>query len=73
MSDHRNACGPAAAALYQVCSRSEAQAEWGEDIVGSHALGLFNDGGEGLILDGTPEDIVRYVDLLHDYVHRTLT
>lgn len=73
MSSHRNACGPAATALYQVCSRSEARAEWGEDTVGTHALGLFNDGGDGLIVDGTPEDIVWYVDRLHDYVHRTLT
>lgn len=73
VSNRSSASGPAAAALYQVCSRSEARAEWGEEIEGTHALGLFNDGGEGLIVDGTPEEIVCYVDLLHAYVHRTLT
>lgn len=38
----------------------------------SHALGLFNANGDGTVLEGDPEQILDYVDLLHVYVHRVL-
>lgn len=72
MSANRSARGPAAAALYQVCTPSEAGVDWGEQIDGSHALGLFNDAGDGLIVDGTPEEILAYIDQVHAHAHQKL-
>jgi len=72
LSEKRITHGAAAAALYQVCSRQEAATEWNDDVEGTHALGLFNDAGDGLIVDGTPEEIIAYVDLMHTHVHRVL-
>lgn len=60
----------AKSALYQGLSAVDARAEWGTtEIAGSHALGLFNEGGDGLIIDGTPEDLLHFVDLLHAHAH----
>ena len=70
MSANRSAQGPVSAALYQVCTKSEAASQWGDQIESSHALGLFNDAGVGLIVDGTPDEIIAYVDLLHAHVHQ---
>ncbi len=72
MSANHNARGPAAAALYQVCTKSEAGTDWHEQIDGSHALGLFNDAGHGLIVDGTPEEILAYIDQVHAHAHQKL-
>lgn len=60
----------ATSALYQGLSTVEARTEWGTaEIVESHALGLFNAGGDGLIIDGSPEDLLHFVDLLHAHAH----
>lgn len=70
MSANRSARGPASAALYQLCTTSEAESEWGDQIESTHALGLFNDAGAGLIVDGTPDEIIAYVDMIHAHVHQ---
>lgn len=72
LSANLSARGPAAAALYQVCTKPEARTEWSEQIDDSHALGLFNDAGHGLIVDGTPEEILAYIDQVHAHVHQKL-
>ncbi|OBK36972.1 hypothetical protein A5658_04745 [Mycobacterium sp. 1245111.1] len=60
-------------ALFQALGRAEAAASWHTDMVSaSHALGLFNVGGDGLIVQGTPEQILWYVDLLHAHAHSVL-
>ena len=60
-------------ALYQVLPKDMACAEWGTaGVAGSHALGVFNAGGDGIIIDGSPEDVLRFVDLLHDHAHAVL-
>ena len=60
----------AKSALYQGLSTVEARTEWGTaEIVESHALGLLNAGGDGLIIDGSPEDLLHFVDLLHAHAH----
>ena len=51
VSANQSTCGPVAAALYQLCTQREADTAWGQQIEGSHALGLFNDAGDGVILD----------------------
>ncbi|AGB27188.1 hypothetical protein Mycsm_07091 (plasmid) [Mycobacterium sp. JS623] len=57
-------------ALYQGLPAVEARTEWGTtEIEESHALGLFNAGGDGLIIDGKPEDLLQFVDLLHAHAH----
>lgn len=72
LSANRSARGPAAAALYQVCTKPEAGADWNEQIDGSHGLGLFNDAGHGLIVDGTPEELLASIDQVHAHVHQKL-
>jgi len=72
LSANQSARGRAAAALYQVCTKPEARTDWSEQIDGSHALGLFNDAGHGLIVDGTPEEILTYIDHVHAHAHQRL-
>jgi hypothetical protein len=66
-------CADAHDALYQAVGRAEAAEAWHTGMVSaSHALGLFNVGGDGLIVQGTPEQILWYVDLLHAHAHNVL-
>ena len=60
-------------ALFQALARGETTAAWHTDTVSaSDALGLFNVAGDGLIVQGTPEQILWYVDLLHAHAHGVL-
>lgn len=60
-------------ALFQALARGETAEAWHTDTVtASHALGLFNVAGDGLIVQGTPEQILWYVDLLHAHAHSVL-
>ena len=43
-----------------------------DPIDGPAVLGLFNDNGDGLVLEGTAEEVRGYVDLLHASVHNLL-
>jgi hypothetical protein len=60
-------------ALFQALARAETAEAWHtETVTASHALGLFNSAGDGLIVQGTPEQILWYVDLLHAHAHTVL-
>lgn len=72
MNANQSAHGPAAEALYQVATKTEATEQWVEQIDGDYALGLFNDAGDGLIIDGTPEEILAYIDRVHAHAHQVL-
>jgi hypothetical protein len=75
MSNHTE-WGTAKGALYQVLGGDAARVEWnlGDDIIieGPYLLGVFNDSGDGVVLEGQAGDILHYVDLLHAHVHHEL-
>jgi hypothetical protein len=57
-------------ALYQGLPKESARTEWATtEIAGTLALGLFNASGDGLIIDGKPEELLHFVDLLHAHAH----
>jgi hypothetical protein len=45
---------------------------WSVGVTSAHALGLFNQNGDGIVLEGEPGEILDYVDRLHAYAHREL-
>lgn len=73
MSNHYE-WGAANTGRYQVVAREAALDAWCVDEAEaassvSHVLGVFNFDGDGTVLEGSPEDILDYVDRLHAYVH----
>lgn len=61
----------AGSVLYQALPQGQASADWQTaELTESHALGLFNAGGDGLIVEGRPEEIINFVDLVHAHVHK---
>ncbi len=79
MSSHYE-WGLARTGKYQVVTREMAPEDWdlpepgpwSVGVTASHALGLFNDNGDGTVLEGEPGEILDYVDLVHAYAHREL-
>ncbi|KEF94954.1 hypothetical protein K883_05379 [Mycobacterium sp. TKK-01-0059] len=82
MSSHYE-WGQARAGNYQLVTRETAPDEWNlpepdpidpwsVGVTAEHALGLFNENGDGTVLEGSPGEILDYVDLLHAYAHREL-
>jgi hypothetical protein len=45
---------------------------WSVGVTSAHALGLFNENGDGTVLEGEAGEILDYVDRLHAYAHREL-
>lgn len=82
MSSHYE-WGDARSGNYQLVTRETAPDEWNlpapdpadpwsVGVTSGHALGLFNANGDGTVLEGDPDEILDYVDLLHAYAHREL-
>lgn len=45
---------------------------WSVGVTSAWALGLFNENGDGAVLEGEPGEILDFVDRLHAYAHRVL-
>lgn len=76
MSNHYE-WGTASTGRYHVLTREAALDAWRVDEAEvdssvSHVLGVFNLDGDGTVLEGSPEDILDYIDKLHAYAHREL-
>lgn len=65
--------GPVSGALYWVGTREEAVEELepeieAEDIPGDYVLAIMDDGGYGVFLDGTKDEILHFVGLVGRHV-----
>lgn len=82
MSNHYE-WGQARTSLYHIVSRDTAPAEWNlpepdpiepwsVGVTSPLALGVFNENGDGTVLEGEAGEILDYVDRLYAYAHREL-